>query len=79
MKAEIRISQIPKVILMGLVRGYQYCISPMFPPSCRFTPTCSTYTIQAIEKYGAIRGLVLGIRRILRCHPFSRGGHDPVH
>ncbi len=79
MKAEIRISQIPKVILMGLVRGYQYCISPLFPPSCRFTPTCSTYTIQAIEKYGAIRGLFLGIRRILRCHPFSRGGHDPVH
>jgi putative membrane protein insertion efficiency factor len=79
MKAEMKISQIPKVILLGLVRGYQYFISPLLPPSCRFTPTCSTYTIQAIEKYGAIRGLYLGLRRILRCHPFSRGGYDPVH
>jgi putative membrane protein insertion efficiency factor len=79
MKVEMKISQIPKVILLGLVRGYQYFISPLLPPSCRFTPTCSTYTIQAIEKYGAIRGLYLGLRRILRCHPFSRGGYDPVH
>ncbi len=78
MKAGMRISELPKVALLGLVRGYQYCISPMFPPSCRFTPSCSTYTIQAIEKYGALRGVFLGIRRILRCHPFSRGGYDPV-
>lgn len=78
MKAEMKLSQIPRVIALGLVRGYQYLISPLLPPSCRFTPTCSTYTIQAIEKYGAIRGSFLGIRRILRCHPFSRGGYDPV-
>jgi hypothetical protein len=79
MKTEIRISQLPKLLLVWLVRGYQYFISPVLPPSCRFTPTCSTYTIRAIEKYGAIRGTLLGIRRILRCHPFSRGGYDPVH
>lgn len=61
-----------------MVRGYKYLISPLLPPSCRFTPSCSTYTIQAIEKYGALRGTYLGIRRLLRCHPFSRGGYDPV-
>nr|WP_267314034.1 membrane protein insertion efficiency factor YidD [Desulfosediminicola ganghwensis] len=61
-----------------MVRGYQYLISPLLPPSCRFTPTCSAYTIEALKKYGAIRGTYLGIRRILRCHPFSRGGYDPL-
>jgi hypothetical protein len=78
MKTEVRISQVPRLFLVALVKGYQYFISPLFPPSCRFTPSCSTYTIQAIEKYGAVRGLFLGIRRILRCHPFSRGGYDPI-
>ncbi|WP_234981135.1 membrane protein insertion efficiency factor YidD [Desulfopila aestuarii] len=63
---------------MGLVRGYQYCISPLFPPSCRFIPSCSSYTIQAIEKYGALKGSFLGLCRIIRCHPFSRGGYDPL-
>ncbi|MGW8160310.1 membrane protein insertion efficiency factor YidD [Desulfoprunum sp.] len=63
---------------MILVRGYQYLISPLFPPCCRFTPTCSAYAIQAIEKYGVFRGSFLSLRRILRCHPFSAGGYDPV-
>ncbi|RPH40180.1 MAG: membrane protein insertion efficiency factor YidD [Desulfobulbaceae bacterium] len=67
-----------KHCLLGLVRGYQYFISPLFPPCCRFTPTCSAYTIQAIEKYGVLRGSFLSLRRILRCHPFSQGGYDPV-
>ncbi|MBU1568750.1 MAG: membrane protein insertion efficiency factor YidD [Proteobacteria bacterium] len=71
-------SDLLKIVFVGIVRGYKYFISPFLPPSCRFFPTCSTYTIQAIEKYGAIRGSFLGIRRILRCHPFSRGGYDPV-
>ncbi|WP_228721527.1 MULTISPECIES: membrane protein insertion efficiency factor YidD [Desulfosediminicola] len=65
-------------MLLWMVRGYQYLISPLLPPSCRFTPTCSAYTIEALKKYGAIRGTYLGIRRILRCHPFSRGGYDPL-
>ncbi|TKB24934.1 membrane protein insertion efficiency factor YidD [Desulfopila sp. IMCC35006] len=72
------ISNIPKAVFIGLVRGYQYLISPLLPPTCRFIPTCSTYAIQAIEKYGVVRGSLMGIRRILRCHPFSRGGYDPV-
>lgn len=67
-----------KKALVGLVRGYKYLISPLLPPSCRFYPTCSAYTIEAIEKYGALRGMLLGLRRILRCHPFCRGGYDPV-
>ncbi len=72
------ISQIAQRFLLLLVRGYQYLISPLFPPCCRFTPTCSAYAIQAIEKYGVLRGLFLSFRRILRCHPFSAGGYDPV-
>ena len=78
MAHEMKISKIPKVLFIGCVRGYQYLISPLLPPTCRFFPTCSAYTIQAIEKYGIARGSFLGLRRILRCHPFSRGGYDPV-
>lgn len=64
--------------LIGLVRLYQLFISPMIPPSCRFTPTCSQYAIEAIKLHGAWRGSFLAVRRLLRCHPFTRGGFDPV-
>ncbi|WP_262314760.1 membrane protein insertion efficiency factor YidD [Lacticaseibacillus parakribbianus] len=67
-----------KRLLMGLVRGYQRFISPLLPPSCRYYPTCSTYMIQALVKHGAIKGLIMGLARILRCNPFIRGGLDPV-
>lgn len=67
-----------KRILLGCIRFYRKRISPMRPPSCRFTPTCSDYALQAIEKYGAARGGLLAVRRILRCHPFHAGGFDPV-
>lgn len=67
-----------KRFLLILIKFYQKFISPMFPPSCRFTPTCSQYTYEAIEKYGPIKGLYLGIKRILRCNPFFPGGDDPV-
>ncbi len=67
-----------KNCLIFLIKLYRNFISPLFPPSCRFTPTCSAYAIQAIEKYGALRGSMLAIRRILRCHPFNPGGYDPV-
>ena len=60
------------------IRGYQRFLSPLLPPSCRFHPTCSECTRQAIEKYGAARGTYLGVRRILKCHPFHPGGYDPV-
>lgn len=67
-----------KLILHGLIRGYQYVISPLLPPSCRYQPTCSEYTIQAIARHGALKGSWLGLRRILSCHPWGSCGHDPV-
>jgi uncharacterized protein len=67
-----------KVLLILLIKGYRLFISPLFPPTCRFQPTCSMYAIQAVEKFGALRGGYLAIRRILRCHPFHPGGYDPI-
>ena len=65
--------------IISLIRGYQLFISPiMLPGKCRFVPTCSQYFIQAVEKYGPFRGSVLGIRRLLKCHPFHEGGYDPL-
>lgn len=61
-----------------LVRGYQVAISPLLPPACRFTPSCSQYAVEALSRYGALKGCVLAARRLLRCHPFRRGGFDPV-
>lgn len=65
-------------LLMGLIRFYQLCISPFKPRSCRFYPTCSAYTLEALQKYGPLKGSWLGIRRILKCHPFHEGGYDPL-
>jgi putative membrane protein insertion efficiency factor len=67
-----------KKLFISLVRGYQRFISPLFPPSCRYYPTCSNYTIQAIQEHGALKGAVMGTARILRCHPFIKGGIDYV-
>ncbi len=61
-----------------LIRCYQKWISPVLPPSCRFTPSCSQYTLEAIEMFGVVKGTFLGIRRIAKCNPFHPGGHDPV-
>jgi hypothetical protein len=65
-------------LALGMVRFYQQRISPALPPSCRFYPSCSEYTAQAMLKYGALKGAWLGVRRIARCHPFTKGGYDPV-
>ncbi len=64
--------------LIGAVRFYQGAISPYKKQCCRFTPTCSEYAIQAIEKYGALKGTYLALRRIMRCHPFGGSGYDPL-
>lgn len=63
---------------MGMIVMYQRALSPFFGNVCRYEPSCSEYTRQAVEKYGALRGLLMGGRRILRCHPFQPGGYDPV-
>jgi uncharacterized protein len=67
-----------KYIFVKLIKLYQKLISPMFPPSCRFYPTCSEYAVQSISKYGAFWGGVKAVWRILRCNPFNKGGYDPV-
>jgi putative membrane protein insertion efficiency factor len=64
--------------LLGLIRGYQVVLSPVFGSSCRYYPSCSQYTYEAVEKYGPVRGIWMGVKRISRCHPFTRGGYDPV-
>jgi len=67
-----------KKIAILMIKFYRLFISPLKPPTCRFVPTCSEYALQAIEKYGIIRGGSMAVRRILRCHPFHPGGYDPV-
>lgn len=67
-----------KRAILFLIRVYHRYISPLFPPCCRFYPTCSTYAMQAVEKYGALKGGWLAVKRILRCNPFNDGGYDPV-
>lgn len=69
---------IPRFIFKVLIKFYQTFISPLTPPSCIYTPTCSQYALEAIEKYGAIKGGWLALKRLLRCHPFHKGGYDPV-
>lgn len=67
-----------KHLLMGLIRLYQRTLSKVLPPSCRFTPSCSHYSYEAISRYGALKGGWLALKRIGRCHPFNPGGFDPV-
>lgn len=64
--------------LIAPIRGYQRYISPLTPPACRFTPTCSRYAVEALRKHGALKGSWLAVRRILRCHPWGGSGYDPV-
>ena len=67
-----------KYVLLKFVRFYQVAISPMLPPRCRYTPTCSQYAVEALQKHGAYKGSMLALRRICRCHPLGGSGYDPV-
>lgn len=71
-------SALARIAVRTCIRGYQCFLSPLLPRSCRFFPTCSAYALQAVERHGAARGILLGASRILRCHPFHDGGYDPV-
>jgi putative membrane protein insertion efficiency factor len=64
--------------VVQLLQGYKWLVSPLLPPACRYVPTCSEYAIEAVERYGVLRGGVMGMWRVLRCHPFVKGGYDPV-
>ncbi len=74
----MRLAELPRRLVMLPIRGYQRFISPMLPPSCRFTPSCSQYALEAVAKYGALKGGWLAARRLARCHPFNPGGYDPI-
>ncbi|MEM1126670.1 MAG: membrane protein insertion efficiency factor YidD [Bacteroidota bacterium] len=69
--------RLPRLLLIGLVRGYQLVVSPHLPSACRYTPTCSQYAVEALRRYGAVKGLVLTVRRLARCHPWGGSGYDP--
>lgn len=74
----MKIIDLPKQAAMFAIKGYRRFISPLLPPSCRFTPTCSKYALIAFERFGFIKGSYLTVRRLLKCHPFHEGGYDPV-
>ncbi|MFZ0285260.1 MAG: membrane protein insertion efficiency factor YidD [Terriglobales bacterium] len=68
----------PQNVVLALLRAYRWAISPLLPPACRYVPTCSEYAMEAVERYGAVRGSAMAVWRVLRCHPFTHGGLDPV-
>jgi hypothetical protein len=70
--------QLAKLVVLQLLRGYKWAISPLFPPACRFVPSCSEYAMEAVERYGAVRGGGMAFLRLMRCHPFAHGGYDQV-
>lgn len=74
----IYLLSIPARLALALIRFYQHYISPLKPPVCRFSPTCSTYALTAIQRYGFLKGVWLAIKRIAKCHPLHPGGYDPV-
>lgn len=73
-----KVADVLTALLVLPIRIYQLCISPLLPPSCRFVPTCSQYAVEALRKYGPVKGLYLAVRRLLRCHPWGGSGYDPV-
>jgi uncharacterized protein len=71
-------NNIAKNVALSLLRGYKLLVSPMLAPACRYVPSCSEYAMEAVDRFGAVRGGYMAIARILRCHPFVKGGYDPV-
>ncbi len=78
MSIKLLISNLFKLLIINLIKIYQRFVSPFFPSSCKFSPSCSKYGIEAINKYGVLKGSVITIKRILKCNPWSKGGYDPI-
>ena len=78
MSIKFFIANLFKFLFINIIKIYQRFISPFFPSSCKFSPSCSKYGIEAINKHGAIKGLILTVKRILKCNPWSKGGYDPI-
>ena len=78
MSIKLLISNLFKLLFINLIKIYQRFVSPFFPSSCKFSPSCSKYGIEAFNKYGVLKGLILTIKRILKCNPWSKGGYDPI-
>jgi len=76
--SQISITNVARTAIVALLRGYKWAISPLLPPACRYLPTCSDYAAEAVERHGIFRGSAMAAWRLLRCHPFVRGGYDPV-
>jgi len=71
-------SRLAQRVMLQVLRGYKAIVSPLFPPACRYVPSCSEYAMEAVERFGVLRGGLLAVGRLLRCHPFVKGGYDPV-
>ena len=71
-------NQSARNVVLSLLRGYKWALSPLMRPACRYVPTCSDYAMEAVDRYGVIRGSLMAMWRVLRCHPFVQGGYDPV-
>ena len=78
MNIPIFFNKLCEYLFIGLIRFYQIFLSPLFPPSCRFYPSCSNYALEAVRRHGPFKGFFLTVKRILRCHPYCKGGYDPV-
>ncbi len=78
MSIKLFISNLFKLLVINFIKIYQRFVSPFFPSSCKFSPSCSKYGIEAINKYGVLKGSVLTVKRILKCNPWSKGGYDPI-
>ena len=78
LRSKVPVMKIARSVVLQFLRAYKWLVSPLLPPSCRYVPSCSEYAIEAVERYGALRGSWMAMIRLLRCHPFVKGGYDPV-
>jgi uncharacterized protein len=74
----VRFKPTVQSLILNVLRGYKWLVSPLLPPACRYVPSCSEYAIEAVERFGALRGMAMSFWRLCRCHPFVKGGYDPV-